>query len=157
VSVCLLDTSVFCNIVPVPGRDQDKEAALSQMRAYVDSGTSLLLPIAAILETGNLIGRLSDGSSRRSAASDFARVVTQAIRGEAPFTPTPLVEPEVLLEWIDEFPDSAMRRLGLADLSIIKEFERQCELNPHRRVFIWSLDQHLAGYVRPAPSGPSRR
>jgi hypothetical protein len=38
----------------------------------------------------------------------------------------------------------------MGDLSMIKEWERQCELHRARRVFIWSLDGHLAGYDRKA-------
>ena len=39
----------------------------------------------------------------------------------------------------------------VGDLSIIHDWRRLCEQNPQRRVTIWSLDQHLAGYDRPAP------
>ena len=37
-----------------------------------------------------------------------------------------------------------------ADLSIAKEFDRQCRLHPFRRVAVWSLDKHLALFDRPA-------
>jgi len=52
------------------------------------------------------------------------------------------------LAWLDEFPDSAMRGVSIGDLTIIKEYERQCELHPTRRVLIWSLDDDLQGYDR---------
>jgi hypothetical protein len=33
-------------------------------------------------------------------------------------------------------------------MSIIKTWERQCELHTARRVFIWSYDDDLLGYDR---------
>lgn|GEM_PF-5003682 len=39
-----------------------------------------------------------------------------------------------------------MREMGLADLSIVKEFKCQCMLHRMRRVFVWSYDQHLQSY-----------
>ena len=53
-----------------------------------------------------------------------------------------------ILSWLDDFPDNAMRGLSFADLSIIKEWEKACALNPMRRVRIWTLDEHLGGYDR---------
>jgi len=42
-----------------------------------------------------------------------------------------------------------MNGAGMGDLSIIKEWERQCALNKARRVFIWSLDGNdLCAYDR---------
>ncbi len=75
-------------------------------------------------------------------------MIQQAIRGETPFTPTPFFEPEDLLGWLNDFPSWAGLGSGLADLTILKEFEKQCALNPSRRVYIWSTDVHLSGYDR---------
>ena len=36
----------------------------------------------------------------------------------------------------------------MVDLSIVKEWDRACRRHPHRRVFIWALDQHLTSYDR---------
>ena len=55
---------------------------------------------------------------------------------------------ETVRSWLPEFPDSAMRAQGLGDLSIVHDWNRLCERYPRRRVYIWSLDQHLSGYVR---------
>ena len=148
-SICILDTSVFANIVPVPTMQQDRQRVLARLEDLIRDGVVLLLPMAAILETGNHIADLADGRLRRRTGATFVQTVRDAIRGQAPFTPTPFIEAASLLRWLDEFPDSAMRGIGLADLSIIKEYERQCELHRGRRVFIWSLDAHLCGYDRP--------
>jgi hypothetical protein len=57
---------------------------------------------------------------------------------------------EDLREWLAEFPDHAGRGSGLGDLSIIHDWKRLCAQNAARRVYIWSLDRHLASYDRAA-------
>ncbi len=118
------------------------------MARKIEERESLLLPMSAILETGNHIGQNGDGRQRRATAEKFVEFIRQAIRGETPFTPTPLVETERLWEWLGEFPHWAGRGSGLADLTIRKEFERQCALHRARLVYIWSLDRHLSSYRR---------
>jgi hypothetical protein len=49
--------------------------------------------------------------------------------------------------WFDDFPDHAMRKIGLVDRSLIDLFERQrALLRGKRHVYIWSLDHALAGH-----------
>jgi hypothetical protein len=147
VSICLLDTSILCEILQVPKKCGSHEEIYAQMQEKIET-ESLLLPMSSILETGNHIGQNGDGRQRRDAAIRFVRFVHEAIDGETPFTPTPFFEPEVLRNWLGEFPDWANRGAELGDLTIMKEFERQCALNPLRLVYIWSLDGHLSAYRR---------
>lgn len=157
-SICLLDTSILCELLRVPHLCEHFEEVSAELAEKIREGESLLLPMSSILETGNHIGHNGDGRQRRSAAERFVMLVQQALRGETPFTPTPLFEFESLQQWIGEFPESAMRTdsrgrgSGLADLTIAKEFERQCALNRMRRVYIWSRDGHLSSYDRPGRS-----
>lgn len=146
--ICVIDTSVLCNLLPVPGRDQNREDALSDFETYTSLRSSILLPLAAILETGNHIAHASGGNVRRDTAEKFRKLIHKTLDGQSPWTPVNLFDNEWLGSWIDEFPSHATQGLGLGDVSIIKEFERQCELHPHREILIWSYDQHLRGYHR---------
>lgn len=110
----------------------------------------LLLPIPVIYETGNHIAQNGDGTMRRKAAQRFVQQVRMAFGGDAPWVPTPLQGHDELLSWLDQFPDSAMTGMGFSDLAITRIFEQQCAKNEARRVRIWSYDQHLQGYDRPA-------
>lgn len=147
-SVCIIDTSVFCNILRVPGRDQRYAQAMAELDELLEDEWSLLLPVATIYETGNHIANATDGGRRRSVAGVFVDQVTDAFHGEAPWTPTPVHSGDDLTRWLAEFPDSAMGGVGLADLSIIKIWEEQCLQHPARRVRIWAFDHHLSGYDR---------
>ncbi|ETX02195.1 MAG: hypothetical protein ETSY1_04460 [Candidatus Entotheonella factor] len=146
--ICIVDTSVLCNLLRVPNRDQQYAKALSELDLYIDQGHSLLLPLATIYETGNHIAQNGNGQQRRKTAERFVDQVRQAVRGENPFRPTQTHQVEEVLEWLQMFPDRAMHGVGLADLTIIQIFHQQCQLNRVRQVFIWSYDQHLSGYNR---------
>ena len=74
--------------------------------------------------------------------------MSEALAGRAPWTLLPLPDTGQLTEWLARFPDSATRGAGMVDLSIIMAWERTCALYPGRRVRVWALDQHLAGYDR---------
>jgi hypothetical protein len=147
-TICLVDTSIFCNLLEVPGRCQDKQAVLAALEQKIHDRWSLLLPLSAILETGNHIAHCANGAKRRSAAERFVRQVRMAMEGDAPWVVTPIPDNRDWLTWLDDFPDSAMREVSIADLTIIKEYERQCALNPARRVMVWSLDDDLNAYDR---------
>ena len=147
-TICIVDTSVFCNILDVEGRNQNKEQAFEELRGFLEEAYTLLLPFAAVYETGNHIAHIGDGGRRRQAAERFVEEVRKAISGSSPWTTTPIPDQQTSLGWLDEFPDRAMQEISLADLSIIKEFEKQCELHRMRRVFIWSYDGDLNGYDR---------
>ncbi len=153
-SICLIDTGILCEILKVPNLCGSSEAVLSDLEDKIRAGELLLLPMTTILETGNHIGQNGDGRQRRETAGRFASLIEQAVHGETPFTPTPFFESQELLGWIGEFPhwagrvDSRGKGSGLGDLTIFKEFERQCGLHRARRVYIWSFDRHLSSYSR---------
>ncbi len=145
-AICLVDTSVLCEILAVPNMSAEHDAFLATLTAKLASRETLILPMTTILETGNHIGQQGDGNARRKTATAFVRLVKQAIAGDAPFTPTPLFNDEGLLELLGEFPEWAKLGSGFGDLTIKKEWERLCGVHPARRVYIWSKDGDLGSY-----------
>jgi hypothetical protein len=147
-SVVLMDTSVFCNILNVEGCNQDHESVIAVLKTFIRQRDTLLLPMAAVIETGNHIAHIPDGELRRQTAVRFSGQVKEAITGNAPWTAMRFWEPEQLLSWLADFPDHAMRKIGMGDLSIIRDWESMRALHRERRVLIWSLDSDLASYDR---------
>ena len=150
-SICLLDTSVFLNILNVPNRNQDRISVLQDFQTYIEAGCILLLPMATVLETGNHIAQNGDGTRRRTTAIRFVKAVKEAFTGEAPWSPTPFPNTEEILLWIDHFPNLAGKNkspdkqegTSFGDLSIIEEFNKSCKRFQMSEVFIWSLDSDL--------------
>jgi hypothetical protein len=156
-AIVLLDTTVYLNVLDVPTLNQDRDSILAEFAACIAQSDHFLLPLAAVWETGNHIADLSDGRTRRSYAQRLVDDVERAFKGEVPYRATHFPEREEFLSWLGAFPDMAMRSksvrkrregVSLADLSIIKEWERTCALHPMSRVRIWSLDGDLGGYDR---------
>ena len=146
--IVIVDTSVLLNVLNVPGFNQDQDTVLDRFRELVDDEANLLLPMGTVFETGNHIADIPDGRQRRRYAAVFTDQVQKALNKEAPWTLTPLPDADQLKDLLDRFPDDAMRGLGMVDLSIIKAWEQTCALHRGRRVLIWALDDHLAGYDR---------
>ena len=152
----LIDTSIFCRILRVPGlcSNEEHKQTLAELGALLARPEiTLLLPVAVIYETGNHIAQNGDGDVRRKTALRFAKRVTEALNGNAPWTPTPLPELRHMTSWLQDFPAWAMAGSGLGDRSIVWDYEQQRELNPLARVRIWSTDEHLTSYdYRPTSS-----
>lgn len=153
--IVLLDTSVFLNVLDVPGFNQDRSKILGEFALRVGNGDYFLLPMATIWETGDHIADVPDGHLRRQFAQALAKQVAQAFNNQAPFKTTYFPDSEIFLGWLDEFPNYASRSksdrktregVSLSDLSIIKEWEQTRDRHSMSRVLIWSLDSDLAGY-----------
>ena len=149
--ILIVDTSVLLNVLNVPGFNQHRNEAMNRFDQHLSANASFLLPTAAVFETGNHIAHIHDGRQRRRYAEKFRDQVRKALNGEAPWTLIPLPESREFAKWLEDFPDCAMREIGMADLSIVKEWEATCARHPHRRIRIWSFDTHLVGY----DTGPS--
>lgn len=158
-AIVLLDTSVYLNILDVPGWNQDRDAILDEFEIRMGDDDIFLLPMATIWETGNHIAKLPNGGLRRKFAQRLVDDVTKALdeRGIPPYQPTHFPERRDFLGWLTDFPGYAQRNkaagkpgegMSLADFSIMKEWARTCSLHPMSRVQIWSLDADLSAYDR---------
>lgn len=159
-ALCIIDTSIFTNLLNVPTKNELKDKVIDDFKAYIGLGFEFILPMTTVIETGNHIAQNGDGSLRRKIAKQFCGLVRDALTGQAPYRISPMPDIQFMLNWLDNFPDhagknkhSAKRFEGTSfgDLLIIKEFERLCGLNPNAEIFIWSLDQDLAQYRQNAP------
>ncbi|MBL1208237.1 hypothetical protein [Geminocystis sp. GBBB08] len=145
-AVCLIDTSVFVEILNVPQKASQHRQIMQQLGEKIKANESLFLPMATIIETGNHIAQNGNGNQRRQCAVKFVTQVQLALIGKSPFTPISFLDSEDLNKLLLQFPDSAMGGSGLGDLSIIHDWQKLCNQNQGRRVYIWSLDKHLQNY-----------
>lgn len=153
-SVCLIDTSIFLNLLDVPYCNESRAKVAQDFVTFTEAGCSFLLPMATILETGNHIAQNGDGNLRRETAKRFVLAVKGALSETAPWRPVFFPITQEVLSWIDTFPDYAGRNkapdkpegTSFGDLTIIQEFEKACARFPMSEVFIWSLDSDLQSY-----------
>ncbi len=145
-TIWIIDTSVFLNILDIPGSNSDRAQILAEFKARIATNDSFFIPYVVLVESGNPIAKLQ-GNLKFTKAQEFIQTVRQAFNNEAPFKPLKFPERGSFLEWLEGFPNKASENIGFGDYSIIKDWEEQVKLFPAYSVQIWSLDAHLQGYV----------
>ncbi|WP_111637508.1 type II toxin-antitoxin system VapC family toxin [Marinomonas shanghaiensis] len=150
--ICLIDTSIFLNLLNVTNRNQEAESVAEDFRLYVENDATFILPMATIIETGNHIAQNGDGRTRRDTAFRFCEAVKGAFEGNAPYQPSEFPNAKEILSWLGQFPDCAGKnkspqKIGegtsFGDLSIIEEYKKCVVRFAMSEVFIWSLDTDL--------------
>ncbi|MGH3829833.1 MAG: hypothetical protein ACRDRS_05175 [Pseudonocardiaceae bacterium] len=151
--VSFVDTSILCNILPIPGRDQDRKAVVEELWSKRHAGEALILPVAAVIEAGNFIAHLADGHSRRIVAQKFSGMLELVIKNEAPWKLHQFTWGDSFLkELIDgggtgvTLIDHAVREMGAGDLCILAERKIYAERTGLSSVKIWTKDYSLASY-----------
>lgn len=156
-NICLIDTSIFLNILDVPSKNSDRVEVFESFEIFTKLGCEFIIPVATIIETGNHIAQNGDGNTRRQVAQEFYDLLEKSYQNEAPFRFSNIFTNEQLRQWIALFPNHAGRNkspqkttegTSLGDLTIIKEFEMLCDLHQRADIFIWSLDADLIAYKR---------
>ncbi|MCW8199892.1 hypothetical protein D8B23_16100 [Verminephrobacter aporrectodeae subsp. tuberculatae] len=147
-SIVLVDTTILLNMLDVPERNQQREKVWGDFKRRIEDNDHLFIPLATIIETGNHIAHVDDGRLRRQAAERFVEAVRGALNDSAPWKPLNFPSHADLSEWLVDFPDSAMKEVGMGDLSIQKEWKQLRIKYPMSRVLIWSLDNHLQSFDR---------
>lgn len=151
--VVFLDTSVLCNIVPVPGRDQDASKVKEDMRARLEVKENLVLPITSVIETGNFIAQIKDGGTRGQTAEKFCEILRLVCDGKSPWILHDVQWDRDFLEQLlggagtgMSYVEHARNRLGTGDLCILAEC-RSFAKRTGCQVEVWTLDTGLAAYA----------
>ncbi len=150
--VVFIDTSVLCNLLPVPGRDQDQKQVRAEMQERFRAGEQFIIPITSVIETGNFIAQLKDGEVRRGVAQRFHDLLRLIIDGKAPWVLHDIAWNSkflgLLLEGADTkvpYVDHSMAGLGMGDLCILAErchYQQRLGL----RAEIWTRDAQLSAH-----------
>lgn len=145
--VHFIDTSVFLNILNVPGRNQQHDEVMKELKELLKEKDKNVfgLPFATIIETGNHIAHGGDGNQRREAAERFTKCIEKTINNKAPwqYYGNQLTSDDLKII-SREFPNCAMRGEGFGDLSIIRAYEKYRDETPAiSKIRIWSIDRHL--------------
>lgn len=66
-----LDSSVFCNLLAIPGKSDRAEETKAELDLILKNKERerIILPFATIIETGNHISHISDGNVRYNTAA----------------------------------------------------------------------------------------
>ncbi|WP_082107193.1 hypothetical protein [Chromobacterium vaccinii] len=129
--VIIFDTSILCCWLQVhrketcgPAEDQwDHDRVKSYIQAC--QGATFVLPLAAIIETGNHISQAS--AQRHECAIKLCELIKKAAAENEPWAAfnhqDHLWGKEHLLNLVEQWPEMASRKLSLGDSTIIKVAE----------------------------------
>lgn len=155
-----VDTSVLLELINVPGKAQNHEKVRTELLDRMNQRRALILPTAAVVETGNHIHHVPDGKARRQCASTFSEMLELSARGEAPWVLHDATWDSSLLEAIRTGCSTSMdliehatrgeSGLGTGDLSILAERDAYRARRVDRRlvdVQVWSTDHLLSRFA----------
>jgi hypothetical protein len=111
---------------------------------------ALILPITAIIETGNHIAHHGDGRHRRTVAEKFATFLRYTCDGTVPWQLHSVHWDSAFLEHVisgastgTTLVEQAVNQMGCGDLCVLAEREAYRRRSGIRDVRVWSLDAHL--------------
>lgn len=146
-NVHFVDTSVLVELLDIPKMNGHHAEARKEYEELAVKGDVFVLPVAVLVETGNHIAHIPDGTKRRQVAAHFSALVQQAIRSEGNWNTEPGIRMDILESIMDKFPAQAQSKMGFGDVSIIDQFNDYWEnRQPIGKMRIWAFDAHLQGY-----------
>lgn len=163
--VLIIDTSILCVYLKVPfmnecGPDYDKwdyNRVAGKIDDEISQKSLLVLPLAALIETGNHIAHAS--GQRYALAKDLSEIIVKAATAEEPWAAftfqSELWSEENLKKLADEWPTLAAEKLSIGDMTIkdVAEFYTKSGF----RVEILTGDEGLKAYEPKAMKIPRRR
>lgn len=163
--VLIIDTSILCVWLAVPGKDTcgsdndkwDKQRVDEKIQGEQDNSTMFVLPLATLVETGNHIAQAPAYRFERGQA--LADLLRKAADSETPWAAfseqSSLWSPEKLKDLADTWPELAAQKLSLGDATIKDVADYYAQMN--YEVEILTGDQGLKAYQPSVPPGVPRR
>jgi hypothetical protein len=164
-SVLVIDTSILCVWLEVPGMDNcgpngdkwDKKRVEAKIQEERSAGATFVLPLATIIETGNHIAQAKHSQEDRAKA--LADLMHKSAEEETPWAAfahqTELWSPEKLRKLAEDWPALARQKMSLGDATIKDVAEYYADSG--YQVEILTGDKGLKAYQPSAPAKVPRR
>ncbi len=163
--VLIIDTSVLCVWLDVPGMDTcgpdhdrwDRQRVAEKIQRENQDSTTFVLPLASIIETGNHIAKANHSRiERASALADLIRKSADQKSPWAAFSEQSILwAPEKLKELAETWPNMAAQKMSLGDATIKEVAEFYAQMG--REVEILTGDQGLKSHEPSVPIEKPRR
>lgn len=157
-TVTLVDTSVLCELLQVPGKcDQNRFALLNEeLDVRAERGERLVIPVTAVIETGNHIAQCQ--GDRHAAARRLVKLLVRAASHDAPWTVLDTRFDQGFLEALrngdstgEDLCALAARKVGAGDVAMLVERDQLRRDTALQAVDVWTLDQDLLALVAMTP------
>lgn len=151
--VWLIDTSVFVEILDVPGKAQQHKVVTDEFLARYKKGHRFVLPVTTIIETGNHIAQCS--GNRREAARRFIIALEKAKSESPPWIVRDVKWDQELLSFLlsgDSTGSSLLDllgdgRMGTGDVALLVERDDFRNSSRYTDVRVWTLEATLSSHA----------
>ena len=152
--VLIFDTSIMCVWLQVPGKDtcttKDNTITYDSINKKIEeekkNGTTFILPIASIIETGNHIAH--SAGDKYDLGGKFANLICDTANSTSPWAAfteqSTLWKPENLVALADRWKKSVVAGQSIGDASIVEVAEYYAKLG--FEVEIYTGDEDLKSY-----------
>jgi len=166
--VLLIDTSLLCVWLKVPGKETARnneynfEFVNEKILTEIEKGTTLVLPLATVIETGNHIAqaKTTNSDSKRITSEEFAKIMIYAADETSPWAAfreqIVLWEAEGLKNLAEKFPNQAVEKTSMGDASIVVLGWYYYQEKGFHVEFLTD-DDRLKSQEPPQPQPPTRR
>jgi len=151
-SVLFVDSSILDEILEIPGWCDQSLAIRAEFETRTLGGVRMVIPISAVIETGNHIAQCA--GDRRRAAHRYARLLDQLIDGSAPWR---VNETDWNLDLLSQIRSGAHtkrdlvdllsnRVMGGGDLAILAEAGRMRQTSFGLKIDLWTKDAKFSAH-----------
>ena len=149
-TITLVDTSVLVELLEVPGKNQHSAEVQAEFVGRQQAGERFMLPMTAIIETGNHIAQVKTGN-RRAAAERFVAFVAKAMSDAPPWTLAEVTWDAEALGQLCRGDSTGMNfvdlagnaMLGAGDVAILVERDLLKRRSATTTVQVWTLEATL--------------
>lgn len=156
-TITLVDTSVLCELLQVPGKSSTARGTrlLADLNRRWEAGERLVIPLTAIIETGNHIAQ-SEGD-RYTLAGRLVRLLRSAGEDGSPWHVLDLRLGKDFLHSLcagassgEDLAQLAARKVGAGDVAVLVERDQLKRGSAVREVKVWTLDHGLDALAKAA-------
>ena len=165
--VLILDTSILCAWLRVPGKETcgpnnarwTYELVKQKIDSEIDDGTTLILPLASIIETGNHIAQAP--GDKHNIVNLFVEHIEKAIDGTIPWAAfteqSDLIGKDALKKTLSNWKETALSGQSLGDALIVEVARYYAAYGCSVEIF--TGDEGLKAYepVKPSTLVPRRK
>ena len=145
--VLILDTSILCVWLDIPGRNKiekkgkdviGKQEVESKIKAEINDGARIVLPLASVIECGNHITQIK-GVDPKAYIDKFADFIIKSINGTEPWdiftNQSELFDESKFRELVEKWRELAISGISMGDASIIQVAELYVSKNFTAEIF----------------------
>ncbi len=162
-TVVVIDTNILAAWLRVPGKETcgsgenmwDHRRADQEIARYTKQGATIVLPFAAIIETGNFIGH----ECHYASAKSLAKLIVQCVDQQSPWAAfedqSKLWDRDALRGLAETWPEQAKSGVQMGDLTIRRIADYYQQAGQHCEIL--SGDAGVKAYESAKPTLVPRR